>query len=86
MVYFRKEVIGMDDSVSSQPAPRTAAEYRAAIARLFSEMQRLSHQMHVDQAEIDRLRVESEDVKAEARTIARRTNARLDALEAMLAR
>jgi hypothetical protein len=62
------EVRTMDETVSSQPAPRTAAEYRAEIAKLLAEMARLDEQMERNQEVYERLRVET-----------RATGARIDA-------
>ena len=70
------------DDIISQRAPRNAAEYEAAISQLLTEMHRLNEFMRRDQAEIDRLKAETSALKAETERIKRRTNARLDALEA----
>jgi cell division protein FtsB len=78
------EVIRVDDVISSQRAPQTAAEYEAAIAQLLTEMHRLNEQMQQDQAEIDRLKAETRAIKAETELIKSRTQARLDALEATI--
>jgi peptidoglycan hydrolase CwlO-like protein len=59
----------MDDLMSLQPAPRTAAEYEAAIEQMLTEMQRLNQQMQKDQADIDRLSAEIAALKAETRVL-----------------
>jgi uncharacterized small protein (DUF1192 family) len=59
----------MDNLVSRQSAPRTATDYEAAIEQMLAEMKRLNEQMATDRAEIERLRVETQRLKAETRAV-----------------
>jgi methyl-accepting chemotaxis protein len=59
----------MSDTVSAHSAPKTAAEYKAAIEDLLGEMQRLNEQMQSDQAVIERLKADSARIKAETRAL-----------------
>lgn len=67
----------MDNIFSGFPEPQTEAESQAIIAQLFAEMRRLNERMREDQAEIDRLKSETQFLKAE-------TRATLDRLKAMV--
>jgi hypothetical protein len=66
---WEREVMSMEDLLSSQPTPQTAAEYEAAIEHLLMEMQRLNQRMKDDQAVIDRLKAESDMLKRETRAL-----------------
>jgi hypothetical protein len=59
----------MSDTISAHPAPKTTAEYKAAIEDLLGEMHRLNEQMQRDQAVIERLKVENAQIKAETRAL-----------------
>jgi hypothetical protein len=59
----------MSDTVSAHSAPKTAAEYKAAIEDLLGEMQRLNDQMQGDQAVIERLKAETALIKTETRAL-----------------
>jgi hypothetical protein len=72
----------MDERLTSQPKPRTAAEYRAAIDLLLDEMKRLSVQMQQDQAEIDRLKAETRVIAAHTDGVLARIEAQMQALTA----
>jgi peptidoglycan hydrolase CwlO-like protein len=74
--------MNMDNRIGSSPAPRTAAEYRAAIDELLAEMIRMNEQMDRDRVEIERLKAETEVIKADTEVIKARLQSRLDALEA----
>ena len=63
----------MDNLISSQPAPQTAADYEAAVDAQIKEMKSLNSQMHTDRAEINRLEAETESLKAEAHRLKRET-------------
>ena len=67
----------MNETLAAQAAPKTTAEYKAAIDFLLGEMRRLNEKMVEDQAEIDRL-------KAETRTIGAHTDLTLTQLEAQM--
>jgi len=54
----------MDNIILTRPAPQTAAEYEAALAEMFAEMDRLDQQREKDRAEIERLRTETEAIQA----------------------
>ena len=55
--------------VSTQPVPQTDAEYEAAFAQLLSEMQHLREQMDRDQTDIEWLKAETQNLKAETRAL-----------------
>ena len=59
----------MADVTSMQTTPQTDAEYEAAIEQMLSEMKHLRTMMDSDQAEIDRLKVETQALKAETRAM-----------------
>jgi hypothetical protein len=52
----------MDDPTPGQPGLRSPAEYGAAIDRCLAQMRRLREQMDRDQAEIDRLKAETQAI------------------------
>lgn len=54
----------MDETVPTQPKPRTTAHYKAEFARLLAEMDRLNEQMDIDRADSERLKIETEIIKA----------------------
>jgi hypothetical protein len=66
---IRVEVDRVSDTISPQPAPRTAAEYRTVINELLTEMEHINEQMRRDQAEIDRLAAETAVIKEETRAL-----------------
>ena len=47
--------------------PQTEAEYEAAYAQLLSEMQHLREKMDLNQAEIDRIKIETNVLKRKPR-------------------
>lgn len=49
--------------------PGTDAEYEAAIEQMLAEMKRLNQQIQDDQAEIDRLKVETATMKEETKRL-----------------
>lgn len=67
----------MDELFSTLPQPKTAADYKAALALLLKEIDHLNVQMEADHANIERIR-------AETRIIEARVDARLDRLKAEL--
>ncbi|HZP84596.1 MAG TPA: hypothetical protein VFB21_23375 [Chthonomonadaceae bacterium] len=67
----------MNDLISTQPAPRTTAEYKAAIKQLFAEMDRRNQQMECDRRDITRLEAETAALKTETRAILASLGARL---------
>jgi hypothetical protein len=54
----------MDDQTVPQTAPKTSAEYEAAIEQCLAEMERLQQQIKRDQAEIDSLKAETRAILA----------------------
>lgn len=68
----------MDELIAFDPAPRTVAEYKAAIDRLLQEMDSLNMRMQQDRAEIERL-------KAETRIISAHIDTTLDSIEKQVA-
>jgi peptidoglycan hydrolase CwlO-like protein len=58
--------------------PQTEAEFEAALAQIFAEIQRLNEQMRRDQADIDCLRAEATAYKAESQRL-KAEGERLDA-------
>lgn len=50
--------------ILSKPARQTPAEQEATLNQIFAEMQRLNEQMQQDQADIDRIKVETGELKA----------------------
>ncbi len=73
----------MSDVTLSQRRPNTDAEYQAAISDLFAEIDRMQAKISIDQASIQRLKVESEKIIAETSLIKEQTEARLVLLEQM---
>jgi hypothetical protein len=63
------EVETMSNRTSSGAAPRTAAQYRAAIEEMLQEMERLNEQMRADQALIEQLRTDTAAIKTETRAL-----------------
>jgi hypothetical protein len=74
----------MGKQITSSPAPRTAAEYRAAIDDLLTEMKRMDEQSDRNWTEIERLKAESAAIRAETDKLIAQLDAKLDALEALL--
>jgi hypothetical protein len=71
------EVNDMAEIVSTQPKLETQADYEAAIEQCLQEIRELNEQMRSDQAAIDRLKAETQQLKAETRAI-------LESLKAMV--
>jgi ABC-type Zn uptake system ZnuABC Zn-binding protein ZnuA len=61
------EVTFMDEKALPQAAPKTSAEYEAAIDQCLKEMERLQQQIKSDEAEIHRLKLETRAVLAKIR-------------------
>ena len=59
----------MNDVVSSQSLPQTAADYEAAVEQLLAEMKRLNQQMQNDRTDTERLKDETQTLKAETRAL-----------------
>ena len=74
----------MSELTTTQPKPRKAAKYKAAIDNLFGEMDRLNVQIEQEQARIQRLKAETRVISAETAFVKSRLDARLDALETMV--
>jgi hypothetical protein len=74
----------MDETVSVTDAPRTAADYRAAIAAVMAEIRRSNEQSEWTWSEIERLKAESVAFQAETEIIKARIDRRLEALAGLL--
>ena len=59
----------MNESISLQSAPDTAASYEASIEQHLIEMQLLNEQMQSDRLEIDRLKIETCALKDQTRSL-----------------
>ena len=66
-----------NETLAAQAAPKTTAECKAAIDSLLLEMRRLNEKIQQDDADIERLKVET-------RQIAAQSDVRLAQLEAQL--
>lgn len=55
--------------LSAQPAPQTTAEYEAIFERLIAEAESIHEQMGRDRIEIERLKVETQIIRDETRTL-----------------
>ncbi len=54
----------MDETVPTHPKPKTTADYKAEFTRLLAAMDRLNEQMDIDRADSERLKAETEIIKA----------------------
>ena len=72
----------MDDTILTLSKLKTVADYKAAFARLLDEVTLLEKKMQRDRKVIERLKVETQILKAESDLIKGRTQERLDALMA----
>jgi predicted metalloenzyme YecM len=72
----------MEDFHPSQQTMETPADYEAEIARYLSQMQHLNEKMRWDQAEIDRLKIETAALKVETQRLQSETRAILQRLGA----
>ena len=59
----------MAEMTLNQVSPQTDAEYELAIEHCLEEMKRLRVQMNADQVDIDRLRMETQAILTELRTL-----------------
>jgi predicted nucleic acid-binding Zn-ribbon protein len=66
------------------PAPKTAAEYRAALDTMVAEMQRMHERSEARWIEIERLKAESKAIRAQTDRTLDRIDARLNLIEALL--
>ncbi len=64
--------------------PKTTADYRTVVAEMFAEISRLNEQMRQDQADMDRLKIETDALKAETLRLKSETRAILTRLGATL--
>ena len=72
----------MEDSVSSQPTPETAADFEAAVEECLVEIRRLNEQMQGDRNDIEKLKTETLALKAESQRLKAETRAALARLGA----
>ena len=68
----------MDETVPSQP--KTAADYKAAFSYLLAEMDRVDERMDKDRAEIERLKIETQVIKARTSANLSRLQEQIDSL------
>lgn len=59
----------MDETLSPEVTPRSAAEYRTVIDQMIEEMRRLNERMQGDGAEINRLAGETAAIKSDIRSL-----------------
>lgn len=71
----------MADLASTQWTPQMDADSEKLINALLAEMQQLNAQMRQDQAEIDRLKMETRALSERTDTLLRQIEAQLDALQ-----
>ena len=57
----------METIISDVPDPLTEADSKKIIAKYIFEMERLNETMRQDQAEIDRIKTDTQRIKAETR-------------------
>ncbi len=67
----------MEERITSISVPKKTADYKAAIDLMLQEMDRIEARMQRDRTDIERLKAETEIIKAHA-------NAVLDSLEKQL--
>ena len=72
----------MDETILTQSKLRTTADHKAAFTRLLDEVTQVEEKMHDDRAIIERLKAETQILRAESDLIKARTLERLDALMA----
>jgi peptidoglycan hydrolase CwlO-like protein len=82
--HYDVEVGEMDETASVTDAPRTAADYRAAIEAMLTEIRRSNEQSERTWSEIERLKAESVALQAENEIIKARIDRRLEALAGLL--
>ena len=70
----------MDATILTPSKPKTTRDYRAEFAHLIAEVTQIEEKMQGDRAIIERLKVETQILKAESDLIKARTQERLDAL------
>ncbi len=63
MIYCRRRK-KMDETVTGQSNLKTTADYKAAFTQLLVEMDRVDERMDKDRAEIERLKIETQVIKA----------------------
>jgi hypothetical protein len=74
----------MEDIFADLAEARTEAEYEALFARQMAEIQFLNERMQRDRADIDRLKIETDALKAEGARLEAETQAILTRLKAMV--
>jgi hypothetical protein len=57
----------MEETLTTEP--RTDSEYRAAMDEILAELRRLHAQMRTDRVEIERLKQEGAELKAQTRSL-----------------
>lgn len=67
-----------------ESAPQTEAEYQAAVTQMLEEIERLHEKMCRDQADIDRLKDETERLRIEGQRLNAETRERIARLHSAL--
>jgi hypothetical protein len=76
--------ITVDENTLSRSKRKTAAEYKADVTDMLSEIGRLNEQMCKDQADIDRFKVETDALRLQTQQLRLETRAVLTRLGAIL--
>lgn len=71
-----------EETILIQPELKTTADYKAAFARLLDEVTQAEKKMKKDRAVIERLKAETQILRAESDLVKARTQERLDTLTA----
>ncbi len=74
----------MDEGILTTPAPKTAAEYEAAVDALIAEMARMNERSKQIWAEIERVKAQSAAIQAEKAVLKASIDRRLEALTRLL--
>ena len=59
----------MNETILPQPKRKTVADHKAALEKLFREMDRSAAKMDEDRRDIEQLKAEADTLKAETRAI-----------------
>ena len=70
----------MDEIGLTQPNPKTTAGYKAILTHLLAEMDRIDERMDVNRDEIERLKIETQIIKARTRASLSRLQEQIDCL------
>jgi hypothetical protein len=70
----------MDETILTKSQLKTTADYKAAFVRLMEQVTEVEERMQSDRVIIERLKTETQILKAESDLIKARTQQRLDSL------